>query len=268
MTITLIKPSAGVTGWGAAINGNFSALEAELNLARTLLRPYGDGSDGDVTISSLTTLTNDKFYRNLTVDAELQTAGLRIYASESVTIGAGVRVTNNGQNGAAGAGGAGAPSFVFGAGGDGSFGFAGNDSYDAFGGNGGAGSSAGGVANRPSASFGTPRTYVPGIFAYLLSNGDAGGGYNSQIGGGAGGGGGTGGGGGGGGGVLIATPRLVVNGSIEAKGGNGNGTGGGGGGGVILLLYASKSGAGSITVAAGTGGAGAQAGTIFELTPA
>lgn len=266
MVTTLAKPSSGVTGWAATINGNFTAIETQLDLARSLLRPFGDGSDGDVTISSLTTLTDDKCYRNLTVNAELRTGGLRIYASESVTIGAAGSITNSGGNGAAGAGGQGALGFVLGYGGDGGFGFSGSDAFDSFGGDGGDASSSGGTANRPSAKFGSLRSYVQAIIGYLLSNGDAGGGFNSQIGGGAGGGGGTGGGGGGGGPILIATPRLVVTGSILAQGGNGNGTGGGGGGGVIILLYGSKTGAGTVSVAAGTGGTGAQAGTIFELT--
>jgi len=268
MTLSLLKPSAGAEGWTAGINKNFTDIEADL-VPKLPFRPYGDGSDGDVTITSNTTLTTDKLYRNLTVqnNANLTTAGLRIYATQRVTIDSGSTIRNNGDPGTAGAEGAGAAGFNLGYGGWGGFGFAGSDSNDSYGGNGGTGTFAGGVAVDPDAGFSPPRTWAVAISGYLLANGIGSATNNAQIGGGAGGGGGSGGGGGGGGGVLIAAPEIVNNGSIEAKGGNGNGTGGGGGGGVLILIYGTKTGAGSTSVAAGTGGAGAQAGTIFELTP-
>jgi len=58
---------------------------------------YGDGSDGDVTISSPTTLTRDMFYNNLTVNDTLSTGGFRIYVKGILT-GTGV-IQNNGGNG-------------------------------------------------------------------------------------------------------------------------------------------------------------------------
>lgn len=50
---------------------------------------YGDGSDGDVSLSSgTTTLTRDMFYRNLTLSgtAEIITAGFRVYVEQTLDI--------------------------------------------------------------------------------------------------------------------------------------------------------------------------------------
>ena len=48
---------------------------------------FGDGSDGDVTISSDTTLTSDKFYNDLTIDVTytLNTGGYRVYIKGTLT---------------------------------------------------------------------------------------------------------------------------------------------------------------------------------------
>lgn len=74
------------------------------------LSPYdkGDGSDGDVTISSgTTTLTRDTFYNNLTVSGTgiLNTAGFRFFVKGVLTVDAssGACVTNSGGNGGDGA---------------------------------------------------------------------------------------------------------------------------------------------------------------------
>lgn len=50
---------------------------------------YGTGSDGDVTISSNTTLTSDKFYNNLTIadGVQLNPGGYRIFVKNILTLG-------------------------------------------------------------------------------------------------------------------------------------------------------------------------------------
>jgi hypothetical protein len=55
---------------------------------------YGQGTDGDVTISSNTTLTGDKYYNNLTVNngVTLLTNGYRVFVKNTLT--------NNGSIGA------------------------------------------------------------------------------------------------------------------------------------------------------------------------
>ena len=46
---------------------------------------FGDGSDGNVTISSPTTLTRDMYYNNLTVNSTLTTGGWRIYVAGTLS---------------------------------------------------------------------------------------------------------------------------------------------------------------------------------------
>lgn len=73
---------------------------------------FGDGSDGDATISVDMTLTEDKFYENLTVDAgvTLNPGGFRIFVRDTLTLNG--KIARNGNNGnnavlnAAGTGGA------------------------------------------------------------------------------------------------------------------------------------------------------------------
>ena len=64
---------------------------------------FGDGSDGNVTISSPTTLTRDMYYNNLTVNSTLTTAGFRIFVKETIngngTITWGVANNASGQTG-------------------------------------------------------------------------------------------------------------------------------------------------------------------------
>lgn len=72
---------------------------------------FGDGSDGDVTISSNTTLTRDMFYNNLTISDTfaLSPNGFRVYVKQTLTLsGTGNRIKaigGNGGNGASGAAG-------------------------------------------------------------------------------------------------------------------------------------------------------------------
>jgi len=71
------------------------------------VNPYGDGSDGDVTISANTTNTRDMFYNNLTLSGAAinNTGGYRIFVKGKLTRSGTAKITNNG--GAGGAGGAG-----------------------------------------------------------------------------------------------------------------------------------------------------------------
>jgi len=69
---------------------------------------FGDGSDGDVVISSNTTLTEDMFYDDLTIDAgyTLNTGGFRVHVRGVLTINGTLgRPGNDGGNGGNGANG-------------------------------------------------------------------------------------------------------------------------------------------------------------------
>jgi hypothetical protein len=63
---------------------------------------FGDGSDGDVTISSPTTLTRDMYYNNLVVSDVLSTGGYRIFVKGTVS-GSGT-IQNVGNAGSIGVG--------------------------------------------------------------------------------------------------------------------------------------------------------------------
>lgn len=67
---------------------------------------FGTGADGDATISSPTTLTADKHYNNLTLNAALNAGGYKIFVKGTLTQGASGKITNNGGNGGAGTDGA------------------------------------------------------------------------------------------------------------------------------------------------------------------
>lgn len=62
---------------------------------------YGDGSDGDVTISVDTTLTRDMFYNNLTVNTgiNLNSGGYRIFVKDTLTMSGTAKISRNGGNG-------------------------------------------------------------------------------------------------------------------------------------------------------------------------
>lgn len=75
---------------------------------------FGDGSDGDVTISSgTTTLTRDMYYRNLTINSgtAIVPNGYRIFVNKTLTNNGGISFNGNnggnGGNGSAGSGGMG-----------------------------------------------------------------------------------------------------------------------------------------------------------------
>jgi len=63
---------------------------------------YGDGDDGDVTISSNTTITRDMYYNNLTVDNTytLKSGGYRIFVKDTLTNNGTIsQAGNDGSNG-------------------------------------------------------------------------------------------------------------------------------------------------------------------------
>lgn len=240
-----------------------------------LLAVFGDGSDGDVTLATNTTLTRDMYYNNLTINSgvTLSTGGYRIFVKNTLTNNGTIDCSgapgtdSTGGSAAGGNGGASGSLAGGGRGGDGSNGANGNPGVD--GNVGGAGGSsgvvtgytagAGGSASLPASSGGW-RYLVRAIEMQDLGTafkGGAGGGGGPAAAGSAGGG-----GGGGGGVVVISAAILVNNGAIKSEGGKGgNGRsgadsagGGGGGGGVISLIYRSKSGTGTISVAGGAKG--------------
>ena len=62
------------------------------------LLSFGDGSDGEVTISVNTTITRDMFYSSLTVNDtfNLTGGGFKIFCSGTVTNNEGIVFTGNG----------------------------------------------------------------------------------------------------------------------------------------------------------------------------
>lgn len=67
-----------VTGSNNKIDGNFVDVG-------TLDMGFGNGSDGDFTVSTSTTLTRDMFYDNLVINGTLIPAGYRIFAKTSIS---------------------------------------------------------------------------------------------------------------------------------------------------------------------------------------
>ena len=249
-----------LTAKGAGVS---PAYEAPAGGGAGGLAIFGDGSDGNVTISSNTDLTRDMFYDDLTIDNTytLSTKGYRIFVKGILTNNGTIERTGN--NTSSSLGGAALTAGSLGesakggngrAGGAG-VGFPGDSLTSSFGGNGGGGGAttgynggSGGTTTAPTAAIGGFKT-LP--FAVILKEiestvikitGGAGGGGGARRAGG----GGDGGGGGGGGGVLLIVAKTIINssGTISANGGDGangslpeGGGGGGGGGGVLILIY-------------------------------
>ena len=248
---------------------------------------FGNGADGNVTISTSVTLLRDMYYANLTITSSgtLIPAGFRVFISGTLNIAAGGVIQANGGNAAAGIAGA---SIVMktigqsaGAGGGGGTSGAGTaattistNRIGGNGGNGGSGSSgAGGAASTaaagPTVVNGSTQFCYQTIAAITFK--DLG---NNVVYGGAGGGGGGGaggsvaGGGGGGGGVLLVVCAVISGaGALQANGGNGatsantNGGGGGGGGGGVLILISDNATSFTGTLSANGGTNGAANGT-------
>jgi len=257
---------------------------------------FGDGSDGDKTFVGNDTLTEDKFYSNLTINngITLDSDGYRIFVSGIFTNkGTLARNGNNGATGVAGvtAGGVALNTNTIGGsskGGDGGqgVGSSGDDANPGNGGDGGDGGGGGwGANNFVGGSGGNVTNPTTNIKKYpfsvflsdfptstlLLGGAGGGGGGGDGIGGEK-----KGGGGGSGGGVILITAKTIINtGTISTIGGNGGdgginlpipipehrtGGGGGGGGGLIMMLYKSLTNSGTISVAGGTGGDGKNGG--------
>jgi hypothetical protein len=241
--------------------------------------PFGDGSDGVVTIAAPTTLTRAMFYEDLTVDPgiTLITDGFPIFVRGTLTNDG--TIANNGADGADNFGGG-----VGGVGGKGYYGVPGNVGGDAgfipgsgnttastLGGDGG-GAIGGLAVASPILMPRSRELAVSGLYPTgftgtpILINGGAGGQGNDTSSD-------PGEGGGGGGGVVTALADILINnGVIEAKGGNtGNSFGvagsfaGSGGGGLVILVYGSKSGAGTTSVIAGMFGTPGSPGTVIEI---
>lgn len=277
---------------------------------------FGDGSDGNVTLSVNTTLTRDMYYDDLTINSSstLSPDGFRVFVKDTLTIDAGSKIDrsgNNGTNAVVNLAGIAGTAFARlnrplnnngsgGSGGAGSTGVGANGSVAILinasaggagipGGNGGAGVSAGGNGGNSSsiAFINAPIGYLNTnpIYGTYPVQGGMGGGGGAGGGGGGGVAGGGGGGGGAGGSVLLVFARhMILNGQINANGGNGGnggtpaaggsakgggGGGGAGGGGAIFVCYQDFSGAGSINALSGTSGTGGigQAGGTNGVTP-
>lgn len=249
---------------------------------------YGNGVDGDVTISGTVVLAGDAYYNNLSVPTgtTLETRNYRVFVAGTLS-GAGTISNNGGSGDTTATGGVGPTDAIYLRGGSGGAGAAAAGSASAalsstqvrLGGNGGTGGSgpsgAGGVGTTGAANSttqGGPNLYQDIVsMIYSKTPGSA----NLRVGGGNGGGGGggdgtaTGAGGGGGGGVLLLAARAVTfTGAVTANGGNGaarpsgnNGGGGGGGGGVVVVVTGSTTQTFTVSVSGGTGGVGRGTGT-------
>lgn len=231
---------------------------------------FGDGSDGDLTLTTDTSLTRDASYRDVDTNGfDLCTAGYVLRVSGTLTVRAGDRVHNDG--GAApgtGIGGIGAPGNIggisptvegtrlLGGTSGGGVGAPGVDTTaiapDIVGGLGGS-ISGGTIGGRFVFVAGVIPIYPTSIFDLTTL-------VTREFAGGTGGAGGANGGGGGGAGVCAVFAReIICDGAISADGGTGSagaGPGCGGGGGILLLVYASLTGSGTTTANGGAPGAG------------
>jgi len=271
---------------GGGVLGTPSVSNKFLTQESLSVGSFGDGSDGNVTITGTVTLTRDMFYDNLIVTGTLNTDGYRVFVRDTIS-GVGTVTnsnTNNGGGGAAGAtsggGGGGAGGTLRGSGiWKGVAGVAGGQGNDGTprpttpasgangdrGGNGASGGAgglgwvgeAGGLAGVVGTNTTTRRTYdVFGALHFTFYSAAATLAQHSLVGSSGGGGGSgrdnesSGGGGGGSGGsggvILIFAARWTGTFTISSIGGNG----GNGGNGHVSISVASGGGGG------GAGGAG------------
>lgn len=108
VTAMLDAVTSGAKGLAPASGGgttNFLRADATWAAPLVPFAIFGDGSDGDVTISTSTTLTRDMFYNNLTLaaGAALNTGNFRIFVRNTLTISsapAGAVIANGGNGGA------------------------------------------------------------------------------------------------------------------------------------------------------------------------
>ena len=294
ITAGSITINGGVAAIDSSGNSTFKSIQVggstrQYTLNDSGIFSYGDGSDGDVTISTNTSLSRDMYYQNLTINsgAVVIPNGYRIFCSVSLTMSGNSSITMNGNNASGGTHGAALPAGYFTAAPAGNN--PGGSVSNSLGGVGGGGGGGGGTlgpnhAGTSGASGGTATAARVKLIANwhlaamldisatgstALFTGGSGGG-NGGNGWGAG----NGGSGGGAAGIVAIYSKILTIGSgcsITANGGNGsdaypnnvnNGGGGGGGGagGIIVLVYNSLSQGGSLTASGGTGGAGSVGG--------
>lgn len=220
-----------------SVSGNFSFSSGGL-------LQFGDGADGDASLSSSTTLTREMYYNNLTVNASLYTAGFRIFVKGRLQLNKSIICSGgNGGNGSGSAAGSGGTApyttqrFEFqpipSAGGAG-----------ASAGSGGLNNGAGGVGSSVALVF--DQTNFP-IQMFVGAGAGGGGNHASTATAGS-----------------PASPAFIFCGSVGKTGGPGSGTGstsmgggGGGAGGGCMVIYCNTlSGAGTFDVRGGNGGNG------------
>jgi len=277
----------------ATYNKTLSGTDYVISSGDTLSTTYGlgyfgDGIDGDATITGSFTLSREFYYNNLilTGTGSIKPNGYKLYVKETLTINSGCSINDDGNSASGltpgailnarnylgaggGVGGTGRNTSGTGNAGGGS---GGNSSLNVLnlaptGGAGGSaaanvGGSAGGAA-QPNPNQRWNGRWYDGRASVAAFNGGSGGGGGAL----AATPGNSGAGGGGAGIVWIAAKNIVNSGTISANGGNGSdgtginaaGGGGGGGGGLVCLITKSTS-YGIITANGGSGGLGVNTG--------
>jgi len=280
--VPVARLATGTANSSTYLRGDGTWASVSINLVT------GDGSDGNVTISSPTTLSRDMYYADLVVNSTLTLAGWRIFVSGTIS-GNGTVTDASTLSTGRGAGylPAIANAGAGGAGGNNSSGIAGSagtsysNSIGKSAGASGAGGASGGVSGTATAvvhRFGVTSWNTLALLdisnstvtlTKINASASAGGGGGGN--GGAGSFGGNGGAGGAGGGIVFicaniwsGTFTITSSGGNGANGTNASGTflstggggGGGGGGGTNVIIFNTKTWSGSHNVAGGTGGTG------------
>lgn len=298
-----LGPYAGPGTGGQVLTSNGSGNLPTYQDATTMTAVFGDGHDGNNTVSSsvfLSTGVGDTYYNDLTMNSggNLETNSLRLFVSGTLSLNGDSIIQIDGADGADGtAGGGGGSSLSNRSLGQGSIGGsadAGNGgnitvSGGGLGGAGGANGTGTAGGSAGTAIDGSLRSGIQDITQGTLMISTLAGttsGIN-KVGGGTGGGAGkdestsVGGGGGEGAGVMVICAReIVVDGSwtgrISANGGNGGdgegvtsndaGGGGGGGGGVVAIFYQTITDPNNLVDATGSTGGGGGPGSNVTAT--
>jgi hypothetical protein len=158
---------------GLCIAGDCKTAWSQVGSGSTDISVFGSGVDGDVIISSNTTLTRDMVYNNLTVNSgyNLYPNGYRIFVKDTLTNNGTISVRgNNAVSNTPGAATA-AGYLGEGKGGGGTTGQPGGNAISSFGGNGGAGyrsgsgtTGAGGTTAVPPATSGTFKVLPAAVY--------------------------------------------------------------------------------------------------------
>lgn len=220
----------------SSISGSLVNLATYLNLPDPV---YGTGGDGEVTLTTNTTMTKDMFYRNLTLNANVQLnpSGYRIFVQNILTLNSGARIgftTGFSTAGTIAQGGAVNTAVTHSLG----------------------GSSGAQTATAPTAALGGSEYYrqpLQAIRGWAVSASST---TPTFLRGGAGGSSGA------GGGVVIIAARYITVTSGTATFSAPGTTGAGGGGGGVILVVSSGSVLNSSVSTDVTGGTGASAGTV------